>query len=90
MTVIQFPKHTHSNDDNEKCLHCEIFRLIQREFPDIAAIEAAQKVVEVLADLIKIGAEPEDYEGALHDVTADLEHVLLQKITFEPPPRSDA
>ena len=84
MTVIQFPKHMHSTDGNEKCLHCEIFRLIKREFPDITAIEAGQKLVEALADLIKIGAKPEDYEGALRDVTTDLEHVLLQKITFGP------
>jgi hypothetical protein len=70
--------------NSQSAAACEIFRLIEREFPDITAIEAAQKLVEALADLIKIGAKPEDYEGALRDVTTDLEHVLLQKITFGP------
>jgi len=82
MTIIQFPKHSHPDSTKEKCLHCAVLDLWEREFPEITAIQVAQKLVEVLADVIRAGAEPGFHEEALREVQADLEHVLLQKVTF--------
>jgi hypothetical protein len=84
MAVIQFPQHTHSDSTKEKCLHCAVLDLVGREFPKITAIEFAQKLVEILADVIKVGADPGFHEEALREVQNDLEHVLLQKVTFAP------
>ena len=82
MTTIQFPKHGHSDNTKEKCLHCAVLDLVEREFPKITAIEFAQKLVEILADVIKAGAAPGFHEEALREVQNDLEHVLSQKVTF--------
>jgi hypothetical protein len=82
MTIIQFPNHSHSDSTKEKCLHCAVLDLVEREFPKITAIEFAQKLVEILADVIKAGADPGFHEEALREVQTDLEHVLLQKMTF--------
>jgi len=82
MTVIQFPKHAHSDGTGSKCVHCAEFTLVEREFPEISTIELTQKIVEVLADLIIFGTRDEFHEEALREVQADLEHVLLQKRTF--------
>lgn len=93
MTVIQFPKHNHPSGAEPKCLHCAILNLVDREFPDISTIELTQKIVEVLADLIKYGVHAEFYEDALRTVQQDLAHVFLQKATFGPhvpPPASSA
>ena len=46
--------------------------------------EFAQKLVEILSDVIKAGADPGFHEEALREVQNDLEHVLSQKVTFAP------
>ena len=84
MTIIQFPKHSHSDSTKEKCLHCAVHDLVEREFPKITAIQFAQKLVEVLVDVISAGAAPGFHEEALREVQTDLEHLLLQKVTFAP------
>jgi uncharacterized protein YheU (UPF0270 family) len=80
MTVIQFPNHNHPSSAETKCLHCAILDLVDREFSDIGTQELAQKLVEVLADVIRYGADDGFHEDALRDVQQDLAHVLQQKM----------
>jgi hypothetical protein len=63
------------------CIHCDIHDLLEpeltRDGADLGAISA--KVTEVLADLV-VMADPQDRAALLADVTANLGHIVLEKI----------
>jgi hypothetical protein len=88
MPVIQFPGHHHERPlEDEKCLVCEIFALIARDFPDIETTPILHALVECLATVVYVSAKPDQEEAFAHEVANDVEHVTLQLKLFGDPHR---
>lgn len=80
MTVIQFPEHHHepTAEGGDKCLSCEIFKLIRRDFPGIETEASLHALVECSATVVCVTAKPDQEEGFAHEIANDIEHVTRQ------------
>jgi hypothetical protein len=88
MTIIQFPGHHHERPlEGDKCLTCEIFALIARDFPNIEVTMILHALVECSATVVCLSAKPDQEEGLAHEIAGDIEHVTRQFKLFGAPHR---
>jgi hypothetical protein len=71
--------HQHTLDDKDPddkgCLTCEIFALIARNFPDMHERGILHALVECVATVVCVSAQPDREEELAHEIANDVEHV---------------